>query len=173
MPTEEKDERKQQKINENSRLKKNLEIKGIVLAALTLATIITGTLGKTTLTLLHVSVTMTVFSTAAGFLSKHPQSQTVAEGSTASFICELKDCVNCPLHWTAIDTETGLHVSVNPHVVAEDNHLTSTISILAVNNTVVQCEEYNRFATPKRERRHYSKVAVLGVTEEQGRCIAM
>ena len=119
---------------------------------------------------LHVSVIMTVLSTAAGFLSKHPQSQTVAEGSTANFTCELKGCVKCPVHWTAVDTQTGLHVSVYPQVVTR---LTSTISILAVNNTVVQCEEYNRFATPKRERRHYSKVALLRVIEEQGRYIAI
>ena len=116
---------------------------------------------------------MTVLSTDAGFLSKHPQSQTVAEGSTANFTCELKNCVNCHVLWTAVDTETGLHVSVYPQVVTEDNRLTSTISILAVNNTVVQCEEYNRFATPKRERRHYSKVALLRVIEEQGRYIAI
>ena len=128
-------------------------MKGTLLAALTLATIISGTLGMTTFTLFHVSVIMTVLSTAAGVLSKHPETQTVAEGCTANFTCELRNCSVCFVHWTAIDTETGLHVSVNPHVVAEDNHLTSTISILAVNNTVVQCEEYNRFATPKRERR--------------------
>ena len=114
---------------------------------------------------------MTV-STATGVLSKHPESQTVAEGSTATFTCELKNCPVCFVHWTAIDTETGLPVSVNPQVVAEDR-LTSTISILEVNNAVVQCEEHNRFATPKRERRHYSMVALLHVTEEQGRYLAM
>ncbi|CAI8043153.1 hypothetical protein GBAR_LOCUS23943 [Geodia barretti] len=123
-------------------------MKGTLLAALTLATIISGTLGV---------------------LSKHPETQTVAEGSTATFTCELRNCSVCFVHWTAIDTETGLHVSVNPQVVTEDNCITSTISILAVNNTVVQCEEYNRFARPKRERRHYSMVALLRVTEEQGR----
>ena len=58
-------------------------------------------------TIFHVSV-MTVLSTAAGFLSKHPESQTVAEGSTASFTCELKNSPVCFVHWTAIDTETGL-----------------------------------------------------------------
>ena len=104
---------------------------------------------------------MTVLSTAAGFLSKHPESQTVAEGSTARFTCELKNCPVCFVHWTAIDTETGLHVSVNPHVVTEDSRLTSTISILAVNNTVVQCVENNRLARPKRERLHYSTLALL------------
>ena len=143
-------------------------MKGILLAALTLATIISGTLGMTTFTLFHVSVIMTVLSTAAGVLSKHPETQTVAEGSTATFTCELKNCPCsvCLVHWTAIDTETGLNVSVNRHVVAENNHITSTISILAVNNTVVQCVENNRLARPKRERLHYSTLALLLVEKE-------
>ncbi|CAI8043152.1 hypothetical protein GBAR_LOCUS23942 [Geodia barretti] len=120
-------------------------MKGTLLAALTLATIISGTLGV---------------------LSKHPETQTVAEGSTATFTCELKNCPVCFVHWTAIDTETGLNVSVNRHVVAENNHITSTISILAVNNTVVQCVENNRLARPKRERLHYSTLALLLVEKE-------
>ena len=109
---------------------------------------------------------MTVLSTDAGVLSKHPQSQTVEEGSTANFTCELKNCVDCPVDWTAVDTETGLHVSVYQQVVTDGNRLTSTISILAVNNTVVQCEEYNRLARQKRERLHYSTLALLLVEKE-------
>ncbi|CAI7995536.1 hypothetical protein GBAR_LOCUS1710 [Geodia barretti] len=121
-------------------------MKGVLLAALTLATIITGTLG---------------------FLSKHPQSQTVAQGSTANFTCELKNCVTCLVHWTAIDTETGLHVSGDLiRVVADANRITSTISILAVNNTVVQCVENNRLARQRRERLHYSTLALLLVEKE-------
>ena len=110
---------------------------------------------------------MTVLSTAAGFLSKHPQSQTVAQGSTANFTCELKNCVTCLVHWTAIDTETGLHVSGDLiRVVADANRITSTISILAVNNTVVQCVENNRLARQRRERLHYSTLALLLVEKE-------
>ena len=73
----------------------------------------------------------------------------------------------CLVHWTAIDTETGLHVSGDIHVVADDNRMTSTISILAVNNTVVQCVENNRLARKRRERLHYSTLALL-LMEKKG-----
>ena len=92
------------------------------------------------------------------------------EGSTAEFTCVIKNCDSCFIRWEAFDTETGEPVSgmTQPRVVAEGNCVTSTISIVAVNNAVVQCEENNRFAKTKRERYHYSKMALL-IVEKEGR----
>ena len=103
-----------------------------------------------------------------GVLRTHPTSQKAVEGSTAQFKCVIKNCPSCLVHWTATDIETNQPLNTTREVTEEGKFLTSTLSIVAVRTTVVQCEEYNRFAERKSERVHYSKYAVL-LVEGEGR----
>ena len=106
----------------------------------------------------------------------HPESDTVERGNTATFRCQIKNCDECIIRWRIQDIQTREWVSVIAEDVVtvpdpdRDDRLTSTLSIVATNSSVVQCQEFNDGAIKRIDRNRYSKYAILYVPEDTGMC---
>ena len=98
---------------------------------------------------------------------KHPETgAAVYEGSMKEFICKVKACYPCSYRWLAQELHPGAKLYHPQNYKTEDvgqGFKRSTLHMLAVNSTVVQCERRNKITG----KRYYSKFAFLHVIKSQ------
>ena len=107
---------------------------------------------------------------SAGVFLQHPQTQTAVEGSVTDFNCTMKTCPDCIVIWKIQRFEISDEEYQSHNVITNGvgrGLMLSTLHLVAVHSSAVQCERYNRHTT----KSHFSEFAFLHVITSQGMCV--